>query len=115
MPCCGSRAEQFPARQLCDPLHFEQSMRRTWYVTFEVQKHRGMLPKPRHPRLTKTFETETEAKLFAKEKLDQGLVVTVGTLNPHTPKQIIPSTAISIWLGSEQQQSAEGPDAGSGA
>ncbi|MBR1032296.1 hypothetical protein [Bradyrhizobium liaoningense] len=82
-------------------------MRHAWYVTFEVQ-HRGMLPKPRHPRLTKTFETETEAKLFAKEKLDEGLVVTAGTLNPHAPKQIIPSSAMSIWLGGVQDQSAEG-------
>ncbi|MGY3130068.1 hypothetical protein ACVWZM_000750 [Bradyrhizobium sp. USDA 4501] len=81
-------------------------MRRTWYVTFEVQQRRGMLPKPRHPRLTKTFETESEAKLFAKEKLDQGLVVTAGTLNPHAPKQVIPSSAVSIWLGSVLDQSA---------
>jgi hypothetical protein len=86
-----------------------QSMRHTWYVTFEVQK-RGTLPKARHPRLTKAFETETEAKIFAREKFNQGLVVTAGTLNPHSPKQIIPSSAISIWLGSEQGQSAEGPD-----
>jgi hypothetical protein len=83
-------------------------MRHTWYVTFEVQQRRGMLPKPRHPRLTKTFETETEAKLLAKEKLDEGLVVTAGTLNPHAPKQIIPSSAMSIWLGGVQDQSAEG-------
>jgi len=50
-----------------------QSMRHTWYVTFEVQK-RGMLPKARHPRLTKAFETETEAKIFAREKFNQGLL-----------------------------------------
>ncbi|MBR0881792.1 hypothetical protein ABIF65_003527 [Bradyrhizobium japonicum] len=81
-------------------------MRHTWYVTFEVQR-KGMLPKPRHPRLTKTFETEKEAKLFAKEKLDEGLVVTAGTLNPHTPKQIIPSSAVSIWLGGALDQSAD--------
>lgn len=84
-------------------------MRHTWYVTFEVQK-RGRLPKARHPRLTKAFETEAEAKVFAREKLIQGLVVTAGTLNPHSPKQIIPSSAISIWLGSEQGQSDDGPD-----
>ncbi|MHC2333413.1 hypothetical protein ACVIW0_002702 [Bradyrhizobium sp. USDA 4454] len=83
-------------------------MRHTWYVTFEVQQRRGMLPKPRHPRLTRTFETETEAKLFAKEKLDQGLVVTAGTLNPHTPRQVVPSIAISVWLGEESDQTAEG-------
>ena len=107
MPCCGSRAEQFPARQLCDPLSFGQSMKHTWYVTFEVQR-RGMLPKPRHPRLTQTFETETEAKRFAKEKLDQGLVVTAGTLNPYAPKQIIPSSAMSIWFEDVQDQGVKG-------
>ncbi|WP_271623399.1 hypothetical protein [Bradyrhizobium sp. CCBAU 11430] len=48
-----------------------------------------------------------EAKLFAKEKLDEGLVVTAGTLNPHTPKQIIPSSAVSIWLGGALDQSAD--------
>jgi hypothetical protein len=100
MPCCGSRAEHFPARQLCDPLNFGQPMGRTWYVTFEVQRL-GMLLRPRHPRLTQTFETETEAKRFAKEKLDQGLAVTAGTLNPHAPKQVIPSSAMSRWLGNE--------------
>ena len=84
-------------------------MTHTWYVTFEVQK-RGMLPKARHPRLTKAFESETEAKIFAREKFNQGLVVTAGTLNPHLPKQIIPSSAISMWLGSDQGQSAEEPD-----
>jgi len=81
-------------------------MRHTWYVTFEVQR-RGMLLRPRHPRLTQTFETETEAKRFAKEKLDQGLTVTAGTLNPHSPKQVVPSGAMSIWLGNELNQSAE--------
>lgn len=84
-------------------------MRRTWYVTFEVQR-RGILPKARHPRLTEAFETETEAKIFAEEKFNQGLIVTAGTLNPHLPKQIIPPSAIAIWLESEQSQSVAGPD-----
>lgn len=84
-------------------------MRHTWYVTFEVQK-RGTLPKARHPRLTKAFETEAEAKNFAREKFDQGLIVTAGTLNPQSPKQIVPSGDIASWLGCEQGQSTEGPD-----
>ncbi|MBR1175949.1 hypothetical protein JQ617_18485 [Bradyrhizobium sp. KB893862 SZCCT0404] len=76
----------------------------SWYVTFEVQR-RGILPKPRHPRLTKTFETESEAKSFAKEKLGQGLIVVAGTLNPHAPKQIIPSSAVSVWLTQSADES----------
>lgn len=76
----------------------------TWYVTYEVP-WQGTLPKGRHPRLTQGFATESEAKVFAKEKLDQGLVVTAGTLNPYSPKQIISSRAIPAWLG---QQAADG-------
>lgn len=67
-----------------------------------------MLPKHRHPPLTKTFETETEAKLFAKEKLDHGLVVTAGTLHPNAPQQIISSNAMSVWLQSALVQRSEG-------
>ncbi len=81
-------------------------MSHTWYVTFELQPCRGMLQEPRHPRLTVTFETEADAKLFAKTKLDQGSIVTAGTLDPHPPRQVIPSSAISIWLGRELDQSA---------
>ncbi|WP_312016968.1 hypothetical protein [Bradyrhizobium jicamae] len=58
--------------------------------------------------MTKTFATEIDAKQFAKERLDQGLDVTAGTLNPHVPKQIIPSSAMPIWLGSLLDPSAEG-------
>jgi hypothetical protein len=42
--------------------------------------------------------TETEAKSFAREKLNEGLVVFAGTINPQLPKQLIPSTRISEWL-----------------
>ena len=80
-------------------------MSHIWYVTFEVQK-RGTLPRARHPRLTNRFATQAEAKEFAREKLNQGLVVTAGTLNPHSPKQIIPPGAIWTWLGSGQGQQA---------
>jgi hypothetical protein len=72
-------------------------MGHTWYVTFHVQR-RGTLPRARHPRLTKSFETEAEAKKFAREKFDQGLTVTAGTLNPFSPKQVIPPSAVASWL-----------------
>ena len=36
----------------------------------------------RNPRLTKTFDTEAEARDFARAKLDSGLIVTAGTLTP---------------------------------
>jgi len=40
-------------------------MNHTWYVTFEVPTD-GTLSRRRHPRLTKTFETEVSAKDFAR-------------------------------------------------
>ncbi|MGY8632226.1 hypothetical protein RAD15_06995 [Bradyrhizobium sp. 14AA] len=73
----------------------------TWYVTFEVRK-RGLLLRQRSPRETKTFATEHEAKLFARARLDEGLAVFAGTINPHLPRQLIPSSGISAWLADEQ-------------
>ena len=72
-----------------------------WYVTFEVRK-RGILPKQRSPRETRTFVTEAEAKAFARSKLDEGLTVFAGTINPHTPKRLVPSSQIYTWLADEQ-------------
>jgi hypothetical protein len=56
----------------------------------------------RNPRLTKTFETEAEARDFARMKFDGGLVVTAGTINPHLPRRAIPSEEIPAWLESGQ-------------
>jgi fermentation-respiration switch protein FrsA (DUF1100 family) len=43
-------------------------MKHSWYVTFEVPTD-GALLRRRHPRLTKTFETEAAAKDFARTKV----------------------------------------------
>ncbi len=75
----------------------------TWYVTFEVRKI-GILPKMRSPRQTKTFATEAEAKTLARLKLEEGLAVFAGTVNPHSPKQHIPSSRIHTWLYGEQMK-----------
>ena len=72
-------------------------MTRSWYVTFEVPRE-GTLVKRRNPRLTKTFDTETEAKNFARIKCEEGLVVTAGTVIPHVPRRTIVSTNIHAWL-----------------
>jgi len=72
-------------------------MLHAWYVTFELRR-RGILPKRRTMRMTRTFVTEAEAKEFARAKFDEGLVVFAGTLNPHVPKRLIPSGRISSWL-----------------
>lgn len=73
----------------------------TWYVTFEIRQ-RGLLLRQRSPRETKSFATEHEAKLFARARLDEGLAVYAGTINPHLPKRLITSSGIHAWLAEEQ-------------
>ena len=64
-------------------------MKHTWYVTFEVPTD-GTLSRRRHPRLTKTFETEVAAKNFARTKFSEGLIVTAGTIIPSLAKSVDP-------------------------
>ena len=66
-------------------------------MTFEIRQ-RGILPKQRSPRETRTFATEAEAKIFARSRLHEGLVVYAGTINPHTPKRLVPSAQMDSWL-----------------
>ena len=79
----------------------------TWYVTYEVPRS-GTSVKRRSPRSTRTFETEAEAKIFAREKFDEGLIVSAGTINPHTPRRAIASGRIPCWI--EETQEQETPD-----
>ena len=84
-------------------------MKHTWYVTFEVPRS-GALVRRRNPRLTKVFETEADAKAFARIKFDDGLIVTAGTINPHVPRRAIPSGSIPAWLelGQEPEPTDQG-------
>jgi len=75
-------------------------MSATWYVTVELHKS-GLLPRPRHPRLTSAFETEAEAKEFARAKLREGLIVFAGTINPFTPRRTVLSQEISACVTEE--------------
>jgi len=79
-----------------------------WYVTFEIRK-RGILPKQRSPRETRTFVTEDEAKIFARSKLEEGLTVFAGTINPHFPKRLVPSSQIYAWLADEHDDNEPPP------
>ena len=81
----------------------------TWYVTFEIP-WRGTAVRGRRSRSTLTFETEMEAKNFARAKFDEGLVVTAGTIIPHLPRRAIASGSILSWLEVEQ-----GPPSGEAA
>jgi hypothetical protein len=81
----------------------------TWYVALEVQK-RGALPRRRSPRATRTFENETDAKNFARAKFNEGLIVYAGTINPYSPRKVIPSSSIPLWLERRQEQETTDPD-----
>jgi len=50
-------------------------------------------------RSTKTFKSETDAKLFAVQILARGWSANAGTLNPHQPKQMVPASQIGQWAG----------------
>ncbi|UWU93226.1 hypothetical protein [Bradyrhizobium sp. CB1015] len=78
----------------------------TWYVTFE-SRPRSLRARRRSPRETRTFPTEDEAKIFARSKVEEGLIVSTGTINPHLPRRHIPSSQIHHWLSEGQESSAE--------
>jgi hypothetical protein len=84
-------------------------MPQTWYVTFEVHK-RGTLPKRRSPRQTRTFQSEADARAFARLKFNEGLIVYAGTINPLLPRRSISSGDILSWI--EQDQSEASADRG---
>jgi len=84
-------------------------MKHTWYVTFEVPRS-GTLVQRRNPRLTDTFDTEAEARDFARTKFDAGLIVTAGTINPHLPRRAIPSEEIPVWLESDRTAEPAGKE-----
>jgi hypothetical protein len=48
------------------------------------------------------FETEAEAKNFARIKFDEGLIVTAGTINPNFPRRAIPWGDIPSWFKHEE-------------
>jgi hypothetical protein len=77
--------------------------KRTWYVIFEIP-WRGTAVRSRRSRSTQTFETEMEAKNFARAKFDEGLVVTAGTIIPHLPRRAIASGSITAWLDEGREQ-----------
>jgi hypothetical protein len=70
----------------------------TWYVAFGPDKTiksddraTGVV------RSTRTFKTETDARLFAIQILAKGWSANAGTLNPHQPKRTIAASQIEHW------------------
>ena len=79
-------------------------MTSTWYVTFDSRPS-SLRVKRRRPRETRTFATEDEAKNFARLKLDDGLIVFAGTINPHLPRRHIASSQVHVWLSEGDEDS----------
>jgi hypothetical protein len=74
------------------------SNRKTWFVSYRLQ------PRPvraGHARTSKTFESESEAKAFARELPSAVSDVTAGTINPHVPKKFYGSADIFKWLADD--------------
>jgi hypothetical protein len=69
-----------------------------WYVAFGPDKTVKSDDRASGTvRSTKTFKSETDAKLFALQILAKGWSANAGTLNPHQPKRIVASSQIEHW------------------
>jgi hypothetical protein len=70
----------------------------TWYVAFGPDKTvKSDVRVSGAVRSTRTFKSETEAKLFALQILAKGWSANAGTLNPHQPKRTIAASQIEEW------------------
>jgi hypothetical protein len=82
-------------------------LKHIWYVSFEMPRAPIGEKRP-YSRKTRTFQSEIEAKNFAKEQLQGSPNVNAGTLNPFLPKRVITSAQIYEWL--EAPLSSESED-----
>ena len=79
----------------------------TWYVSYVAS---GDLSGDRVPRATRTFADESAARTFAKARFKAGdRMMLAGTINPVTPKRVIPSSAIPDWMKRRTDSSARHP------
>jgi hypothetical protein len=74
-----------------------------WYVSVEAPSEwRPTSSRAPSSRKTRAFQTEIEAKQFAKAMLSDGFKVTAGTLNPHLPRRrLIAFPEIGQWIEEE--------------
>jgi hypothetical protein len=77
-----------------------------WYVSYTVKSDRA--PR-RYARRTKTFDTEEHARLFVREIAVSNQLITAGTINPHSPKRVIPATEVAAWAETPVQFSGDCP------
>jgi hypothetical protein len=73
-----------------------------WYVSYRsniLPKRESDESKP--VRGTRKFSTEIEARKFAEEVVTKGWSAIAGTINPHKPRKMVPSTRILDWIAGE--------------
>jgi hypothetical protein len=71
----------------------------TWYVAFGPDRTIKSDTRATGPaRTTKTFKSEIDAKVFAREIMAKGWTATAGTLNPVQPKRTIAASQIDDWI-----------------
>jgi len=65
----------------------------TWFVSFDASEN------AKQPtRKTRTFSNESDARQFARKMVAVGGVPMAGTINPHLPKRVIPSSMVVDWI-----------------
>ena len=71
-----------------------------WFVSVEALRRGRLAPWTRE---TKTFQTEAEAKQYAKEMLSERKRIVAGTLlSPHQPaRRIISGSELYRWIKEE--------------
>jgi hypothetical protein len=70
----------------------------TWYVAFGPDKAVKTDDSAAGPtRMTRTFKSEVDAKLFAMQILAKGWTASAGTLNPYQPNQVVGASQIERW------------------
>jgi hypothetical protein len=67
----------------------------TWFVSYKT------INGTHHQRMTRTFESEDDAKRFAMRMWVEQKYSIAGTLNPHQPKRIVSSSSVAIWATSD--------------
>lgn len=70
-------------------------MKNTWFVSFDKPSS----GRNGYRRVTRSFQSETEARSFASELVLRGVRLTAGTINPVQPKRVIASERdLAAWL-----------------
>jgi hypothetical protein len=79
-----------------------------WYVTYTLESDSH--PR-RRIRVARTFDTEEQAKQFARETAVTSARLTAGTINPHLPKRIVSTAEIATWIASVDEPTNGGQTA----